>query len=104
MWTEITKDLVVREAIEELGYDYEETNQFFYIMDYLRYDDVLHLVDISDEIRRARKQRTRELEWEREYQEDWERSRHRHPGSRWDEIVERDLVYEGRPPPRGYIR
>lgn len=37
MWTEITKDLVVREAIEELGYEYEETKQFFYIMDYLRY-------------------------------------------------------------------
>lgn len=37
MWTEITKDLVCREAIEELGYDYEETKWFFYIMDYLRY-------------------------------------------------------------------
>ncbi|KAK7433170.1 hypothetical protein QQZ08_000101 [Neonectria magnoliae] len=104
MWTEITKDLVLREAIEELGYDYEETNQFFYIMDYLKYDDVLHLVDISDEIRRARKQRTRDLEWEREYQEDWERSRHRHPASRWDEMTERDLMFEGRAPPRGYLR
>lgn len=40
MWTEITKDLVVREAIEELGYEYEETQQFFYIMDYLRYVSV----------------------------------------------------------------
>jgi hypothetical protein len=37
MWTEITKDLVVREAIEELGYEYEETQWFFYIMEYLRY-------------------------------------------------------------------
>ena len=37
MWTEITKDLVTREAIEELGYDYEETEYFFYIMQYLRY-------------------------------------------------------------------
>jgi ankyrin repeat protein len=37
LWTEITKDLVVKEAIEELGYDFEETDNFFYIMNYLRY-------------------------------------------------------------------
>jgi hypothetical protein len=37
MWTEITKDLVCREALEELGYAYEETKWFFYIMKYLRY-------------------------------------------------------------------
>jgi hypothetical protein len=37
MWTEITKDLVVREAIEKLGYEYEETEFFFYVMQYLRY-------------------------------------------------------------------
>lgn len=37
MWTEITKDLVVREAIEECGYDYEETEYFFYVIQYLRY-------------------------------------------------------------------
>ncbi|EEU41032.1 uncharacterized protein NECHADRAFT_99337 [Fusarium vanettenii 77-13-4] len=105
MWTEITKDLVVREAIEEVGYEYEETKEFFYIMDYLKYlqDDVLHLVDISDEIRRARKQRARELEWEREYEEDWERTRHRHHGPRWDEITEREMVFDSRPP-RGYLR
>lgn len=37
MWTEITKDLVVKEAIEMSGLDYEETEYFFYVMDYLRY-------------------------------------------------------------------
>ena len=37
MWTEITKDLVVREALEELGYEFDETEFFFYVMDYLRY-------------------------------------------------------------------
>jgi len=37
MWTEITKDLVNREAIERLGYEYEETEYFFYVMKYLRY-------------------------------------------------------------------
>ena len=36
-WTEITKDLILREAIEELGYQYEETEFFFYVMQYLRY-------------------------------------------------------------------
>lgn len=37
MWTEITKDLVTKEAIEESGYEYEETDEFFYVMEYLRY-------------------------------------------------------------------
>ena len=36
-WTEITKDLILREAIEELGYQYEETEFFYYVMQYLRY-------------------------------------------------------------------
>jgi hypothetical protein len=37
MWTEITKDLVLKEAVDEMGYDYEETEFFFYVMEYLRY-------------------------------------------------------------------
>ena len=37
MWTEITKDLVIREAIEESGYEYEETDGYFYVLEYLRY-------------------------------------------------------------------
>ena len=37
MWTEITKDLVVKEAITGCGYDFEETELFFYVMEYLRY-------------------------------------------------------------------
>ncbi|GKU18123.1 unnamed protein product [Fusarium langsethiae] len=103
MWTEITKDLVIREAIESAGYEYEETKEFYYIMDYLKYDDVLRLVDISDEIRRSRKQRARELEYEREYQFDYERDRTRHSHPRWDEVTERETFYDSRPP-RGYLR
>lgn len=37
MWTEITKDLVIREAIEQLGYEFDETEYFFYIIAYLKY-------------------------------------------------------------------
>ena len=37
MWTEITKDLVCREAIDQMGYEFEETEFFFYIIEYLRY-------------------------------------------------------------------
>lgn len=37
MWTEITKDLVIREALVDAGYDFEETKDFFYVMVYLRY-------------------------------------------------------------------
>ena len=44
MWTEITKDLVVKEAIEAMGYEFEETEYFYYVMEYLRYVSFLHLV------------------------------------------------------------
>jgi len=66
MWTEITKDLVLREAIDAMGYDVEETDDFYYVMEYLKYEDVLHLVEISDDIRRKRKSRIRQIEYERE--------------------------------------
>lgn len=37
MWTEVTKDLVLREAIDQMGYSCEETDEFFYVMEYLAY-------------------------------------------------------------------
>ena len=37
VWTEVTKDLVSEEAIKEVGYDFEETEEFYYVMEYLRY-------------------------------------------------------------------
>jgi hypothetical protein len=37
MWTEVTKDLVIREAIDQMGYSCEETDDFFYVMEYLKY-------------------------------------------------------------------
>ena len=37
LWTEITKDLVSEEAIKEVGYDFEETENVYYVMEYLRY-------------------------------------------------------------------
>jgi len=36
-WTEIAKDLVIREAIERQGYEYKDTEAFFYVADYLEY-------------------------------------------------------------------
>lgn len=42
MWTEITKDLVIREAIDSMGYSCEETDDFFYVMEYLRYVRLTH--------------------------------------------------------------
>ncbi|WYZ39117.1 hypothetical protein EsH8_III_001031 [Colletotrichum jinshuiense] len=103
MWTEITKDLVSREAIHELGYDFEETEYFFYIMQYLKYDDVLELVKVSDDIRRFRKERVREHE--RDYYDDWDRRshhHHRHPSSKYEDerIYEREVVYDSQRPRR----
>ncbi|KAG6021565.1 hypothetical protein E4U41_002456 [Claviceps citrina] len=121
MWTEITKDLVCREAIEEMGYRYEETKWFFYIMDYLTHDEVLQLTELTTRIRRHRR-RYRDLDWEREYMDDWYR---RHPRQQYeqrprrrgyefdyewdDERVrererEREVVYDGRGRGGGYVR
>ena len=44
MWTEITKDLVSREAMDQLGYDYNETEYFYYILEYLRYVSCMPLI------------------------------------------------------------
>ncbi|CAG8975022.1 hypothetical protein HYALB_00012190 [Hymenoscyphus albidus] len=112
LWTEITKDLVVEEAIRKLGYSFEETEYFYYIIEYLRYEDVLELVEVSEQIRRDRQHRIREIERERERferrareREEWERAeRRRDRDSGYDDerIIEREIVYEGdrRGPPR----
>ena len=44
LWTEVTKDLVVREAIVEMGYEYEETEDFYYIMQYLQYVSIIRAI------------------------------------------------------------
>jgi hypothetical protein len=95
MWTEITKDLVIKEAIEEMGYDYEETDFFYYVMVYLRYEDVLNLVRLTEDIKRDRRARIREIEFERTIQPSYERRREPPPVG-WDEekIYEREVIYE----------
>lgn len=37
LWTEITKDLVAEEAIRERGYEYEEAETSWFVMQHLRY-------------------------------------------------------------------
>jgi len=110
LWTEITKDLVLREAIEELGYEFEETEFFYYVLQYLRYDEVEELVALSKQIRRERRDRIRDIQREREKmerrereREEWERSdrRRERDGNFQDErIIEREIIYDG-PPRRG---
>jgi hypothetical protein len=110
LWTEITKDLVVREAIETRGYDYEETEFFYYVLQYLRYEDVLELVQLSEDIRRERQDRIREIQRERDRLEkrdrerdEWERSerrRERESGFQDERIIEREIIYDGRGPRR----
>jgi len=103
MWTEITKDLVVKEAIEELGYDYEETEFFFYVFRYLRYEDVQELVDLSSRIRKGRRNRIRGIAHEREERKEMlalpaPRERRRDDVEE-ERVIEREIIY-----PRGYIR
>ncbi|KAF2803343.1 uncharacterized protein BDZ99DRAFT_171099 [Mytilinidion resinicola] len=88
MWTEITKDLVIKEAIESMGFDYEETEFFFYVMEYLRYEDVLQLVELSDDIRRKRQSRFRAIDFERE------EIRDRRPPKYDERFYEREVTYD----------
>jgi hypothetical protein len=37
LWTEISKGLVVREAIQRAGYEYEESENFYFVFEHLRY-------------------------------------------------------------------
>jgi hypothetical protein len=131
-WTEITKDLVCREAIQELGYEFEETEHVYYIVEYLAHvrstplsflpslgiytnmsrksqEDVVALMERSDRIRAARKERAREIAYEREWRDDWEhRNHHHHHRHKYsvdyedDRVVEREVHYESRHPGRGY--
>jgi hypothetical protein len=54
LWTEITKDIVTREAIEEFGYPYEETDYFYYIFEYLDRDQLAELRELTEDIRRGK--------------------------------------------------
>ncbi|KAI4197847.1 MAG: hypothetical protein LQ346_002895 [Caloplaca aetnensis] len=103
MWTEITKDLVTEDAIKHMGYDFEETEFFYYIMSYLKYEDVLRLVEVSEELKRERRERIREIEWEQRQPAPL-KPRLALAGRPWDEerIIEREVIYEGAPPPRRY--
>ncbi|KAI2741721.1 hypothetical protein DTO013E5_5142 [Penicillium roqueforti] len=64
-WTEIAKRLVVREAIEQLGFEYEETRTCYYIFSYLKPEDIDELVELTDEIRSARRRRIHDIQRER---------------------------------------
>lgn len=37
VWTEITKDLISEESIKEVGYEYEQNEKFYYVMEFLHY-------------------------------------------------------------------
>ncbi|EQB48095.1 hypothetical protein CGLO_12703 [Colletotrichum gloeosporioides Cg-14] len=70
-WTELTRSLVVRDAIEELGYEFEESQYHFYIAKHLEYDDVAELVFLSEEMKQSGNAKywfnARGSNWERYY-------------------------------------
>ncbi|PYH48742.1 uncharacterized protein BP01DRAFT_353052 [Aspergillus saccharolyticus JOP 1030-1] len=65
LWTEITRDLVVKEALERAGYEYEETETSYFIFTYLEKEEVDALIEQSEDIRRARRRRVQEIHRER---------------------------------------
>ncbi|KAJ9612068.1 hypothetical protein H2200_003663 [Cladophialophora chaetospira] len=121
LWTEVTKDLVVKEAIQEMGYEFEETDEFYYIFQFLGYEDMARLVGLSDDIRKERRKRIKEIGWENRVappieeplpprplaiepppplrpRQNWDREEERY--------IEREVVYKGGrpPPPPGWRR
>ncbi|RMZ91040.1 hypothetical protein DV736_g1732, partial [Chaetothyriales sp. CBS 134916] len=115
LWTEITKDLVVKEAIKEMGYEYEETDDFYYVFKYLSYEDMARLVGLSEDIKNARQKRIKEIGWENRVlperaadpapprlliEPGRDRRDHRPWASDDERYIEREIVYRGgRPPP-----
>lgn len=87
LWTEVTKDLVCAEALEEFGYNYEETDTFVYVFDYLHRDQIQDLIELTKDIRR---ERVKEIENSARY----ERSSSRPRGSQG--YYERDRFMEKR--------
>lgn len=73
------------------------------------------MTELSTDIRRSRKERVRDIQWEREFRDDfrddWGRRHHHHhhhdrPSRKWDDerVREREVIYDSRGPARGYIR
>ncbi|KAG8625102.1 hypothetical protein KVT40_006853 [Elsinoe batatas] len=96
MWTEVTKDLVVKEAIERQGYDYEETDKFFYVIEYLKYEDVLRLVEISEDIKQMRQKRAVDRKWEKEKSDRDSIAGGRSHYDERERIYEHEHVYDSR--------
>lgn len=62
---------------------------------------MLELVELSQDIRRDRHERIREIQWERDLLGD---IRDRRGTSGEERIREREVVYEGRRPPPRYLQ
>ncbi|KAM3503476.1 hypothetical protein MY11210_008704 [Beauveria gryllotalpidicola] len=115
-WTEVSRSLVSREAIERLGYPYEESKHYFYIMMFLPSDAVSELMDLSEDIRRARRRKTqqersREIELDIEIDRDHHHHHHQRPihrrrrrssGYLDEHFRELDVSIEERRPRGGY--
>lgn len=68
-------------------------------------EDVLELVQLSDQIRRARRDRAYQIQWERERRGEGDRRRRYRRAEHDDEaIIEREVIYDRREPVRGYLR
>jgi hypothetical protein len=61
LWTEITKDLITADAIRDMGYQFEETDHFYYIFEYLTREQIEALIQLTSEVRRHR---ARQLEYD----------------------------------------
>lgn len=58
-------------------------------------------MELSDEIRRFRKERVREIQYERDWRDEWDRRHRQRPRpDHWDNerVREREVIYDSRRP------
>ncbi|OAA54177.1 hypothetical protein ISF_08404 [Cordyceps fumosorosea ARSEF 2679] len=110
-WTEVSRSLVSREAMDRLGYPYQESKHYYYIMMFLPSDAVSELMNLSEDIRRARRRKTndrsREIELDIEIDRDHhhrpvQRRRRRSSGHLDEHFRELEVSIDGRRPRGGY--
>lgn len=96
-WTEITMDLVNREALKRMGYPFEQRPPFFYVMQYLSSREIDDLVELTAQIRRERRLKNRQRV--REHEVDTvkiHQHKHRHYPRPDDYRYDKQVVFDSR--------
>lgn len=96
-WTEITMDLVNREALKRMGYPFEQRPPFFYVMQYLTSHEIDDLVSLTAKIRRERRLKNRQRLRDKDVEHVViHKHKHRHHHPRDDFRYDKQAVFDRR--------